>query len=105
MKELIVLSGKGGTGKTSITASFAMLAQRPVVADCDVDAADLRTPVVRVVLGHVVAPHLLLRLAGSDGSVMPRRSARPGRWAPFAVVPSRARSWPILREALNFSTL
>jgi MinD superfamily P-loop ATPase len=41
MKELIVISGKGGTGKTSITASFAMLAQRPVVADCDVDASDL----------------------------------------------------------------
>ena len=41
MKELIVISGKGGTGKTSITASFAMLAERPVVADCDVDAADL----------------------------------------------------------------
>lgn len=41
MKELVILSGKGGTGKTSITASFAMLAQRPVVADCDVDAADL----------------------------------------------------------------
>ena len=32
MKELIVISGKGGTGKTSITASFAMLAERPVVA-------------------------------------------------------------------------
>ncbi len=41
MKELIVLSGKGGTGKTSIAASLAKLAQRPVVADCDVDAADL----------------------------------------------------------------
>ena len=41
MKELVILSGKGGTGKTSLTASFAMLAQRPVVADCDVDAADL----------------------------------------------------------------
>ncbi len=41
MKELVILSGKGGTGKTSITASFAVLAQRPVVADCDVDAADL----------------------------------------------------------------
>ena len=41
MKELVVLSGKGGTGKTSFTASFAMLARRPVVADCDVDAADL----------------------------------------------------------------
>ncbi len=41
MKELVVISGKGGTGKTSLTASFAMLADRPVIADCDVDAADL----------------------------------------------------------------
>ena len=41
MKELVVISGKGGTGKTSITAAFASLAQKAVVADCDVDAADL----------------------------------------------------------------
>ncbi len=41
MKELVVLSGKGGTGKTSIVASFAALAQKKVLADCDVDAADL----------------------------------------------------------------
>ena len=41
MKELVVISGKGGTGKTSITASFAVLADRPVIADCDVDASDL----------------------------------------------------------------
>jgi MinD superfamily P-loop ATPase len=41
MKEIVVISGKGGTGKTSITASFAALAERPVIADCDVDAADL----------------------------------------------------------------
>ena len=41
MKELVVISGKGGTGKTSILASFAALAQRPVLADADVDAADL----------------------------------------------------------------
>ncbi|MGM0414856.1 MAG: 4Fe-4S binding protein [Bacillota bacterium] len=40
-KELVVISGKGGTGKTSITASFAALAENTVVADCDVDAADL----------------------------------------------------------------
>ena len=39
--ELVIISGKGGTGKTSITASFALLAQKPVIADCDVDAADL----------------------------------------------------------------
>lgn len=41
MKELVVLSGKGGTGKTSIVASFAGLFANKVVADCDVDAADL----------------------------------------------------------------
>ena len=41
VRELVVLSGKGGTGKTSLTASFAVLARQRVVADCDVDAADL----------------------------------------------------------------
>ncbi len=41
MKELVVISGKGGTGKTSIAASLAILAGHCVVADCDVDAADL----------------------------------------------------------------
>ena len=41
IKELVVISGKGGTGKTSLAASFAILADRPVIADCDVDAADL----------------------------------------------------------------
>ncbi|MDD5134117.1 MAG: ATP-binding protein [Phycisphaerae bacterium] len=41
MKELVVISGKGGTGKTSITAAFASLAKNTVLADCDVDAADL----------------------------------------------------------------
>jgi MinD superfamily P-loop ATPase len=41
MKELVIISGKGGTGKTSVTASFTVLADRPVVCDCDVDAADL----------------------------------------------------------------
>ena len=41
MKELVVLSGKGGTGKTSIVGSFAALADKKIMADCDVDAADL----------------------------------------------------------------
>lgn len=42
MKEIVVISGKGGTGKTSITASLAVLGGRNVVvADCDVDAADM----------------------------------------------------------------
>jgi len=41
MKEVVILSGKGGTGKTSIVGSFAVLAKSKVLADCDVDAADL----------------------------------------------------------------
>jgi len=41
MKEIVVLSGKGGTGKTTIVASFAALAKNKVLCDCDVDAADL----------------------------------------------------------------
>jgi len=41
MKELVVLSGKGGTGKTSVVASFAALSKDKALVDCDVDAADL----------------------------------------------------------------
>ncbi len=41
MKQIAVISGKGGTGKTTVTASFAALAHNIVIADCDVDAATL----------------------------------------------------------------
>jgi len=41
MKELVVISGKGGTGKTSLVGAFAALAQNKVMCDADVDAADL----------------------------------------------------------------
>jgi MinD superfamily P-loop ATPase len=42
MKEIVVVSGKGGTGKTSFTAAFAHLAKGPIaLGDCDVDAANL----------------------------------------------------------------
>jgi MinD superfamily P-loop ATPase len=41
VKEIVIISGKGGTGKTSIVAAFAALAKNAVFADCDVDAADL----------------------------------------------------------------
>jgi len=53
-RELVVISGKGGTGKTSVTASFAALAAgRAVLADCDVDAADLHL----VLTPQVAASH------------------------------------------------
>lgn len=42
MKEIVVISGKGGTGKTSLAACFARLGAKDlIVADCDVDAADM----------------------------------------------------------------
>ncbi|RZN13991.1 MAG: (4Fe-4S)-binding protein [Methanosarcinales archaeon] len=41
MKQITIISGKGGTGKTTLVASFAALAKNVVIADCDVDAPDL----------------------------------------------------------------
>ncbi len=41
MQELVIISGKGGTGKTSIVSSLASLAENMVLCDADVDAADL----------------------------------------------------------------
>jgi MinD superfamily P-loop ATPase len=41
MYEIVIISGKGGTGKTSLAACFAVLAHDKVIADCDVDAPDL----------------------------------------------------------------
>ena len=58
VKELVVISGKGGTGKTSIAASFAALATNAVLADCDVDAADLHL---------LTAPRVVRRESFSGG--------------------------------------
>jgi len=59
MKELVIISGKGGTGKTSIVAACAALAESAVLADCDVDAADLHL---------VLAPATIRRESFSGGS-------------------------------------
>ncbi len=52
MKELVVISGKGGTGKTSMLAAFASLAKNKILCDADVDAADLHL---------IMAPNVLER--------------------------------------------
>jgi MinD superfamily P-loop ATPase len=52
MKELVVISGKGGTGKTSVAASLAALAKPLVLVDCDVDAADLHLILKPRVVSH-----------------------------------------------------
>ncbi len=41
MKQLAIISGKGGTGKTTLAAAFASLTENAVLADCDVDVADM----------------------------------------------------------------
>ena len=66
MKQLVILSGKGGTGKTSVAAAFAHLAQaspypiRVVLADADVDAANLEL---------VLAPELVETHDFAGGSI------------------------------------
>lgn len=73
MKEVVVMSGKGGTGKTSLTAAFANLAGRCAVTDCDVDAADLH-----LVLAHEVVE----RHEFADASIAvidPRRCQQCGQ--------------------------
>lgn len=65
LTELAVVSGKGGTGKTSLLASLAVLASHAVLVDCDVDAADLHL---------VLAPQVRRRaefFAGHDATIRP----------------------------------
>jgi len=58
MQELIVISGKGGTGKTSLIAAFASLAESKVLCDADVDAADLHL---------IMNPQVLMRADFKSG--------------------------------------
>ena len=70
--QVAIASGKGGTGKTTVVASFAVLAGKAVLVDCDVDAADL----------HLVLPPTILERhefsGGSRARIMPglRRAAQ-----------------------------
>ena len=61
MKEITILSGKGGTGKTTVTASFAALAEKRVLVDGDVDAANL----------YMITPHTVLEEHPFEGGALP----------------------------------
>ncbi len=67
MQELIVISGKGGTGKTSLVAAFASLAENKVLCDADVDAADLHL---------VLAPDIRQRMPFASGHTAVIRKKR-----------------------------
>lgn len=73
--EIVVISGKGGTGKTSIAACFAQLASGAVLSDCDVDAADLHL---------VLTPEILEEgdfVGGVAVDLDPEKCTRCGRCA------------------------
>ena len=73
MPEIVVISGKGGTGKTSITASLAALAKSAVLVDCDVDASNLHL---------VLEPEILERfsfLGSSKSSINPHTCSACGQ--------------------------
>ncbi len=72
MTELVVISGKGGTGKTSLVGSLAALAENKVMVDCDVDAADL----------HLILQNKTLRttqfIGGKQASIVEERCTNCG---------------------------
>lgn len=73
MKELVIVSGKGGTGKTSLTAAFSCLAGRHILCDADVDAADLHL---------LLAPEVKKRhdfMGGGKAVIDPERCSRCGQ--------------------------
>ncbi len=73
MKELVVLSGKGGTGKTSVVASLGVLSGQAVLVDCDVDASDLHL---------VLEPRIVRRgdfVGGSKARIRPELCTACGK--------------------------
>jgi MinD superfamily P-loop ATPase len=72
MTELVIVSGKGGTGKTSLVGALAALSRDKVLVDCDVDAADL----------HLILKHKMREstkfIASSRASIVPEKCTACG---------------------------
>lgn len=94
VRQLVVLSGKGGTGKTSVTASLATLAKNKVLADCDVDAPDL----------HLLLDPIPRRqahfFAGKEARILPNRCAACGECLEHCRfdairVTQKSNGWPV----------
>ena len=71
MPELVVISGKGGTGKTTVLGSFAVMAKNKVLADADVDAPNLH-----LLLAPENVSERKARIAGSSTTVRPRSTLK-----------------------------
>ncbi len=83
MKELVIISGKGGTGKTTLVAAFASLAKNKALCDADVDAADL---------------HLIL-----DPRIQGRHDFQSGHTA--TINPDRCTQCGLCRELCNWNAI
>ncbi len=95
MKELVVISGKGGTGKTSLVAAFAALAEKVALCDADVDAADLHL----VTRPRILETHPFV--AGHEAVIDPDRCTQCGlcrEWCRFGAVDETFRVQPLLCE-------
>ncbi len=68
MKRLLILSGKGGTGKTTTAAAFIRFAQARAAADCDVDAPNLH-----LVTGQRTPAETWTFFGGDKASIDPAR--------------------------------
>ena len=66
MKQILVISGKGGTGKTTLTAGFSSISKNAVIADCDVDAPDLHILLKPKILKKI--PFYALKIPVKDWS-------------------------------------
>jgi MinD superfamily P-loop ATPase len=95
MHELVVLSGKGGTGKTSLVGALAALAGRQVLCDADVDAADLHL---------LLQPKILARhdfYAGHRAVIREDKCLKCGdclNWCRFQAISADFRVNPLLCE-------
>ena len=76
MKRLLLLSGKGGTGKTTVSSAIMKLSQARAVADCDVDAPNLH-----LVLPQTAEPQVFAFMGGEKAAVDPARWLRQVRGA------------------------
>jgi MinD superfamily P-loop ATPase len=73
MRELVVLSGKGGSGKTSVISAFAAMPGKKILCDADVDAADLHL---------ILSPEILEThdfVSGNTAVIIPEKCTQCGR--------------------------
>ncbi len=91
MREIVVISGKGGTGKTSVCASLAHLAQNKVICDLDVDAPDLH------ILLHPEIRERAPFVSGNEAAIDPEACRNCG------ICLSRCRFDAVRKEGGNYS--